>query len=89
VARGGRVTGSAALDHTFELHRSRIRDAAGRPGQDDHMARIPLATTIVVTTMVSAILVGPASVAAASSPVPSNRGWITGGSSDDEPDPRR
>jgi hypothetical protein len=53
------------------------------------MARIPLATTIVVTTMVSAILVGSASVAAASSPVPTNRGWITGGSSDDEADPRR
>jgi len=47
------------------------------------MARIPLAATIVVTAMVTAVLVGSASAAAASSPVPSNRGWITGGAGSD------
>lgn len=42
------------------------------------MARIPLAATIVVTVMVTAVLVGSASTAAASSPAPGNRGWIVG-----------
>jgi hypothetical protein len=55
-----------------------IRDAAGRRSQDDHMARIPFGTSVVVTAMVTVVRVGSASIAATSSPVPSNRGWIVG-----------
>jgi hypothetical protein len=73
------------LDDTFVWHRDGIRDSAGRPGQDDHMARIPLATTVVVTDMVTVALAGSAG-AAPRSAVSTNRGWVTSGSgSDDEP----
>jgi hypothetical protein len=51
------------------------------------MARIPLAATVVVTAMVTVVLAGSAATAAASAAVPSNRGWIAGGTgSDGEPD---
>ena len=46
------------------------------------MARIPLAATLVVTAMVTALCVGSAATAAASSSVPTNRGWIAAGEPD-------
>jgi hypothetical protein len=53
------------------------------------MARIPLATTVVVTNMVTVALAGSAG-AAPRSAVSTNRGWVTSGSgSDDEPAGRR
>jgi hypothetical protein len=64
----------ALLDDTFVWHRGAIRDTAGRSGQDDHMARIPLATAVVVTDMVTVVLAGSAG-AAPRSAVPTNRGW--------------
>ncbi len=47
------------------------------------MARIPLVASIVVTAMVTVVLAGSASIAAASSPVPSNRGWLVGDTDSD------
>jgi hypothetical protein len=42
------------------------------------MSRTAFADTIVVTSMVTAVVVGSASAAAASTTVPANRGWVTG-----------
>jgi hypothetical protein len=44
------------------------------------MARIPLAASVVVTAMVTAVLAG----SAATSPVPGNRGWIVGDPGSDD-----
>jgi hypothetical protein len=69
-------------DDTFGWDRPGIGDAAGRPVQADHMARIPPA----VATAVTAAPADPAPVAAAHAGA-GNRGWIAGGAGPDgDPD---